>query len=100
MSVIPVPSLPDSDKKNTILMAQQTTKEQQPPAEPASHNSGYASSPCAAPCTRLPAWQETFPNLVTVMLYSELRKQVCVRNSGHKTNDEVLFYFATFKQLF
>jgi hypothetical protein len=72
-------------------MAQQTTIEQQLPAEPASHNSGYASSSRAAASTRLPARQETFPNLVTVMLYSELRKQVCLGNSGHKTNDEIDF---------
>ena len=69
---IPVPCLPDSDKKNILALAQVTN-----PLETGSLK--RQDMPDIST-------QQTLPDLPTVMLYTELRRKLCIGQKKHNPN--------------
>ena len=68
---IPIPSLPDSDKKNILSNVSVVPSSNQGSVVPAACSQNVGSA----------------PDLATVMLYSELRRRSCTRYTEYKANE-------------
>ena len=71
---IPVPCLPDSDKKNILALAQVTKYQEVTPGHMAQTDIST---------------QQALPDLPTVMLYSELRRKLCTVQKKHTQNEVI-----------